>query len=427
MPPPELISDPFSQRRRVMLNNFANVAGRHDRAAISGMWNAHRDSLMGARGIFVVGDENYQKKLPGDRDFAGTGFLRCMMGSTRLLNIQNSENAREFYYSAPIFCDTNFVSFCRTFAANGNLGANEAGFREAVKFLLPIRNNLNALPYLFENADRAKATKVRESLLAFAAFKLTAPEEFERTGSFTTSSRAELDRIADESLGVMQGPDFRTVYEGLALEHYRWARVTLLKSTIIAFTTPANVESRMGELFHFLHDELARFPQFPIYLAFRFFSLNQKEPFFSAVQPNAGALDGTLKSMAWDLAHWRTLFDWTMIHSRHSTKAAFPIPHFLSFDRRFIRLVEAFKLDGLIYVGDSKRCEQFLSYELLRGLSDLLHGPLGDFRKSAAVEDRKRRIAQNEPFFDERLVALESELSATLSGLIQKNPAGQGV
>jgi hypothetical protein len=61
-----------------------------------------------------------------------------------------------------------FVSFCRTFATNGNLGGHEAGFREAVKFLLPVRDNLNAVLYLFENAERASAPKVRESLLAFS-------------------------------------------------------------------------------------------------------------------------------------------------------------------------------------------------------------------------------------------------------------------
>lgn len=414
--PGDLISDPFSERRHAMLGDFANVTGSHDREAISAAWDRNRECLAGARGIFVVEDQKYELSLPDDQDFGGTGCLRCMMASTRLLNIQNSESAREFRYNAEIYCDTNFVSFCGTFFRGGNLGPNSNAFRDAVKFLLPIRASLNATPYLFENADNANTEKLRESLLGFVALKLTSPEEFQRRGTFAPASQEELERAADEALKMMRGPDFRTVHDQLVMEHYRWSRVILLKSTLIAFTSKTrDVESRMGELLRFLHEELARFLSFQIYVAFRFFSLNQKEPFFSGVQQNSVALDRCLKAMTWDLTHWRTLFDWTMITSRHSTKAAFPVPYFLSFDRRFIRLAETFKLEGLIYSGDSKRCEHFLSGRLLRAVSDLLHGPLGEFQTTAAIADRGRRVGEKGSVFDERLVALETELSDALA------------
>lgn len=405
-----------------MLADFANVTGLHDREAIFATWNEHRDCLGGARGIFVVDDQRYRLSIPDDRDFGGTGFLRCMMASTRLLNIQNSESPREFRYNAQVYCDTNFVSFCGTFFRGGKLGANSDAFREAVNFLLPIRDSLNATPYLFENADNANAEKLRESLLGFAALKLTSPEEFERREAFAPPSQDELERAADGGLKMMRGPDFRMVRDQLVMEHYRWSRVILLKSALIAFTTrTGDVESRMGELLRFLHEELARFPSFQIYVAFRFFSLNQKEPFFSGVQQNAATLDRSLRSMAWDLTHWRTLFDWTMISSRHLTNAAFPVPYFLSFDRRFIQLAETFKLDGLIYAGGSKRCEHFLSGPLLRAVSDLLHGPLGELHTAAAIADRRRRIAEKGSVFDQRLVALETELSTALAKVVEQN------
>jgi hypothetical protein len=95
----------LSGMRRSLLIDFANVAGSHDADRIGATWVRHHHELMGARGIFVVEDSKHELIVPGDRHFATTGFLRCLMGSTRLLNIQNKDGAREFRYSAPIFCD----------------------------------------------------------------------------------------------------------------------------------------------------------------------------------------------------------------------------------------------------------------------------------------------------------------------------------
>ena len=411
------ITGPFSERRKLMVTDFGNVTGSHDAQRISAKWSEYYHDFAGARGIFVVDDPKHDLLLPGDHDFGGTGFLRCLMGSTRLLNIQNSQTAREFRYSAPIFCDTNFVSYCGAFFAGRGLGQNADGFRKAVTFLLRMVKNLNATPYVMENAEKSDTDKIRESLIGFAAFTRTPIEHFKRHDAFIKTGKDELERMADVSLDAMRGSDFRRVHR-MVKDLYIWARVILLKSTIIAFTSKAGaVESRMRELYRFMHDELARIQQFGIFVAFRFFSLNEKEPFFSSVQQNASALDRTLDSMAWDLAHWTALFDLTMIHSSHLQNTAFPVPHFLSFDRRFIRLTETFKLDGVIYAAKGKRCEQFYSRPLLRAVSNLLAGPLGEFNTSEAIANRRQRIAENESQFDERLLALEADLSRQLMEL----------
>lgn len=420
MPADDLITDPYSSQRHAMLRDFANVARSHHAPTICAAWDEHRDSVAGARGIFVVDDPKHELLIPDDQDFAGRGFLRCVMGSKRLLNIQNPEDSREFRYGAPIYCDTNFVSFCGTFFRGGDLGANSLAFETAVRFLLPMRDTLNAWAYLFENADNVNVGKIRKSLIAFGALKLTTPEQFETHGRLSEAENSELERQADGVLEMIRGPDFRLVHEQwIMAEHYIWSRVVLLKSALIVFTdTTGDVESRMLKFLGFLDEEFARLPQFYIYVAFRFFSMNQREPFFSGVQLNARSLDRSLKSMAWDLTHWRTLFDVTMMFSRHGNSAAFPVPYFLTFDRPFIQLTETFKLDGLIYGRGSKRCEQFLSTPLLRPVSDLLRGPLGRFISQPAIADRKRRVAEREKEFDARLVAAENELSNALLALM---------
>ena len=62
-----------------------------------------------------------------------------------------------------------------------------------------------------------------------------------------------------------------------------------------------------SELLMSLHDKLGRLPQFEIYVAHRFFLLSSREPFFSPVQQNSTNLDRKIRSIAWDLAHWRSL------------------------------------------------------------------------------------------------------------------------
>jgi hypothetical protein len=330
------------------------------------------------------------------------------MGSTRLVNIQNKDGARECRYSAPIFCDTNFVSFCGAFFSGRDMGTNTDAFHEAVKFVAPMKNALTGNAYVMENADNPNVDRVRASLLGFAALTKASTEDFRRS-SFSRSEVGELETIVDGFIAEMQGASFQTMHQWVK-ERWTWSRLTLLKSAIISFTGTGTVESRMRDLLGFLHEELSRFPQFEIYVAYRFFLLNTQEPFFSGVQQNASQLEATLNSMAWDLTHWRTMFDLAMMHSGIAENTPFPVPHFLSFDRRFVRLIETFRIDGVIYAGNRKRCEQIYSQSILREVSNLLTGPLREFYTGTAIAERKRRIAASSKVFDERLITASAEL-----------------
>ena len=103
-----------------------------------------------------------------------------------------------------------------------------------------------------------------------------------------------------------------------------------------------------------------------------------------------------------------------MMHSGRAENAPFPVPHFLSFDRRFIRLIDTFKLDGVMYAGNRKRCEQFYALPVLQEISHLLRGPLSEFYTDAAIADRKRRIDNSGDVYDQRLLTITPELSEEL-------------
>jgi hypothetical protein len=398
-----------------MVEDFLNAAIDRDKEVIGRAWSHYFPLLTGARGMFVVNDPAYAKPiLPGDRNFGGKGFLRCWMAGTQLLLIQNRGSTRGFRYGAPIACDTNFVSFCEAFHSGRPLGAHTAAFEEAVSFLLPIAEATHAFPYMVENAENPHREKVRATLAAFAAFKLTSPGTFARERRFVPSDPAvDVGRIADECLQVMASDDFRVLHAWVK-EHFHWARIVLMKAALLVFRGNAkSVEARFAALLEFLHFELARLPQFEIYAAHRFFVLSSREAFFSKVQRNAANLDRTLHAMAWDLAHWRNLFEMLTITASRPDAAAFPIPHFLSFDEPFVRLTDAFQLNGLIFAANGRRCEHIFSGDLVRPVSALLQGPCHRFYTDDAIRDRRRRALEGTALA-EQLIAVEKTVAAEL-------------
>ena len=168
-----------------------------------------------------------------------------------------------------------------------------------------------------------------------------------------------------------------------------------------------------SELLKFLHDELGRLPKFEIYVAHRFFLLSSREP-FSPIQQNTMNLDRKIRSIAWDFAHWRSLFEMLAIGASFVGATPFPIPHFLSFDRGFVKLTETLQLSGLIYA-TSGRCEHIYSEALWRPVSDLLGGERRQLCIEEAIRDRQRRN-QNDGALDKQLVQSE----ATLTGLLNE-------
>lgn len=414
MPVPPILTDPFAPEYRRMVQEFNDlvVYTPDDLLAI---WSRNSDLLNAARGVFVVGEAVFEKpSLPGNRNFGQTGFLQNWMADTRLVLIQDYRGDREFRYSPHIFCDTNFVSFCGAFHSGRDLGGNTQGFAEAVEFLAPISGALTALPFLVENAERRTREQLRKSLVAFAAFK-SDPDRFRNKANSGGISEKDPEEIADSTLKMMDGPDFKLLHSW-AKDQYRWAKVVLTKAALLGFDKLLNTtEQRLYGLLSFLHTDLARIPAFETYVACRFFALNVAEPFFNPVQLNAKSLHDSLRSMAWDLAHWRLSFDMLMISSHRTSETPFPIPHFLSFDRRFVRLTERFRLRGLIYNAGRRRSECIYSRTLLEEVSDLLSKRCyAEFYSATALRDRRER-ATAEDVLDRRLVELEDGLEGQLA------------
>ena len=337
------------------------------------------------------------------------------MAGDRLILIR--EASEDFRFSSPIFCDSNFVSLCGAFSAGRDLGALSGDFKQAIKDLLPYASYASAYPYLLETAENSNRDKVRASLLGFACFKLTSPEHFQKTGRFIGTETCSPNEIADEAIKITNGQDFATLAMW-ATNRFLWAKVTLTKAALIHFDRPgASACSKLYALLEFLHSELARLHQFDIYAAFRFFELTSTEPFFRGLQRNSPGLNDVLRAMAWDLTHWRITLELLTIESWRSGSVPFPIPHFLSFDRGFVSLLESFQFRGLIYDVDHRRPEFFFKRDLLEPVSKLLEKKCATFYSRESMLNRSQRATTSD---DDKLREVNSELEASVEKVILK-------
>jgi hypothetical protein len=156
---------------------------------------------------------------------------------------------------------------------------------------------------------------------------------------------------------------------------------------------------------------------FEIYAAFRFFQRSARESFSALEQRNSSNVLNALKSMAWDCTHWRTTIEFLTIESGRREGTPFPIPYFLSFDRRFVQLLESFQFRGIIYDVEHRRPELFFQRQLLEPASDVLRTTRRRFQDGSAVRDRGERAIRGEDA-ETQLESIAAELDTELDCLL---------
>lgn len=161
-------------KQREIIEAFASDCVTGDFSQIGRTWSRFFYDLQGARGVFVVGDPKYDRPLlPTDTSFEAKCSLVGLLKSRQIGLIQDARSTRPFNYAGHIFADTNFVSYCNTIYSGKSLGANADAFYAAGDYLMTKRDGLGAICYLIENFEQRHHPQVKNSIKAFAAFKLS--------------------------------------------------------------------------------------------------------------------------------------------------------------------------------------------------------------------------------------------------------------
>lgn len=408
-------------KQREVLEAFAEACETNDLARISQTWSHYFHDLEGARGIFVVDDSKYDKPLlPTDVSFKGKCFLTSLLKSRRLGLIQNTGSSRRFNYCWYALADTNFVSYCNVAYSGKSLGPNADAFYAAGDYLMTKRDNLGAMCYLIENFDRRHLPQVKESITAFAAFKFADPEAFCRNRVIhPTVSEKELEEMATGVLVSLETRDFKTIYGPMKLYHLS-SCIALTKIAAVDFNSRKGkpAKHKLLKLLEYFDKEVAMLPQIELLVAWRYYELKSQEPFFNTIQRNASDLVGRIRSMSWDLAHWRNALMFVTATGHLGIDANFPIPYFLTFDQGFASLLGQLQLKGVIFLSSGTRYIPIPDNENLQSFSDVLE-EAEHLLTPASVADRQRRRPADDALathFELLARAAQEELVAIING-----------
>lgn len=398
-----LVEFAFSPERAAALQDLWTSARTGDVNAIRDAWAKHLKTLGEARGLFTVADKRWNLPVVGEQQFGPSGLLQSWLASqTAIPLVAPAPKVPQGEVVEQIFCDTNFVSFCRAHNLGRDLGANEAGFLKAVAFVRK-HHSVSPLPYLLENTSQVESPVFFETLRAFGIVAGQMPA-------------GKADAYAQRLVTQAKTADHALTYAHFR-NHYRFCLVTLQKAALISFKSRASVDKKMFELMTFFHEGLARLRTFLLEVGHQFFLKGTALAFFRGVQSNARALDATLRGMAWDLAMRQSCLETLLVRSSAPHRSlTFPIPYLLSFDRPMNAFSQLFSLRALIYWESARRVEYFHSDEVVLPTSHLMQGPCGTFISREAIADRANRVKALDE--NQRLAAVENELSREIAALL---------
>jgi hypothetical protein len=87
--------------------------------------------------------------------------------------------------------------------------------------------------------------------------------------------------------------------------------------------------------------------------------------------------------------------------SAEANSVSCPIPHFASFDHRFIKLSEAFSLDSVIYAADGSRFEPFFPSAVVLRIYELRERSCQEFFSDASKRDRQHRAWKGDTLYEQ--------------------------
>ena len=117
--------------------------------------------------------------------------------------------------------------------------------------------------------------------------------------------------------------------------------------------------------------------------------------------------------MAWDVTHSRSLYE--MLTAGGPFQRHLPIPHFLTFDKGFVRLSEFLRPRGIIF-SQNTRYDCIYSKTIIQPVTILMGNICKEFYD--ARDERKKRCEANKHKESEMLQALELKLQTELNAFV---------
>lgn len=282
----------------------------------------------------------------------------CSALSSKKLRIINKEflttGKYTFKYTYDIGLDTQIVSYIQRYMSGG-LEENNFKYIKPLRVRREIESTVHIEPYIFENyIKNKKFTEIeKESVyntFLFLDLPLIPMISYEQAVE-NSQRRVEALQLFESSEGIKE-------LEWLYLYNY-----CLLLETVWLKFCKNNLKEKMIEMLKFQNEKTCTTDPMFINIAYEYWKKGANVPFFNKIQKGQKNILEKLKNMAWDLFHWRRLFNsFTLLMT---PEADISIPLIYSGDRRFLDLVHLIKLNCMAVDKNEKQVFPFYEKDAL--------------------------------------------------------------
>lgn len=306
--------------------------------------------------------------LPGfavNRTFSAGASVRSVFKKERVL-VLDPETFREMLEGGgnstypidySISLDTQALSYLEPFIA-GAYSRLPTDFQEVFEFIARDEVYVDPLPYIMENLDNLSeiraADRIFSKLKAYEVLRTLDAEWLQRKGEVRSRlTEYELSVCAQQHISRMyMDLSAAAVMKGLRFRH-QYMYACLLKMACIQAQLPsAAVENKVQAFLEFCDSRLATMNSRETAVAREYFERGQGLPFFGKIQRGSknNVLD-SLRNMAWDLWHIRQLEE--ALTFQLTKEARYFFPALLTFDKRFIEIIDLYPLKACAFKADS--------------------------------------------------------------------------
>lgn len=374
--------------------------------------------------IFFVSHDESSAILPShaiDKDFKNTCAIRGLY-QYKNVYIISSETIDSFFLKKEqiipidysISLDTQAVSYFHRFFIDPEHKELPPDFKEFFKFIADPEVNADPMPHMIENIYNLKnggnIHAIYDVKYAYEKFRNIDYNYYIKEGKFRfLIDDSEIKKIAQQQISReihrLSDSKFFDEYE----KKFNLQYIIILIIAVIRWKYPKkHINTMLYKYFEMCQEYIGVIPVRDANLAYTVFL--GKTKFYSEIEKNSDDFIRKLKGMAWDIFHFRHLESVTTMKLNDYTDYFFPA--ICSFDKRFVQLIEFYKLKGLAYKKGTSRVYPVYSFgiEDMIELTDKGRRKIEeDFFNNEVIMDRKISCESTAKNFKETILKLETE------------------
>jgi hypothetical protein len=375
--------------------------------------------------VFILSFDKSSAAIPGlavDKNFSKTGAIRGLYKynnvfilSEKTVDSLLSGKKQEIPIDYSISLDTQAVSYLYSYFFDRDKSGLPKDLDEFFRFIIEPDVNVDPIPHLTENTYNLKCggnlDKIYNVKLAYEMFRNLDVDIFKNENKLKfKKTDLEIQEIAQQQISQeifrLTDEQFNAEYERMFHQQY----IIILIIAIIRWKySNKSIYTQIYSYFEMNQKYLGLMSVRDANLAYAIFT--KKSKFFKKIEKNSNTLVEKMKAMAWDIFHFRYLEKVSTYSINENADYFFPA--LCSFDDDFVKLIEFYKLSGLVYNKNGTDIYPFYAFGMdeMTELSDKHKMQIQEaFFTSEAIIERQNTYETKRNRFSQSVIELEEEL-----------------